>query len=263
MVTDLDGTLWDGRMQCHPTALAAFAELQHDATVELLVATGRRRNSARSGLQANGIVVPSVLLNGATGFDFVADKLFHQVTFDDASLIGVITRLQASNLAPVVYLSGGHAFVVEGVSTSTAHIDSLGSEAIWGRFDDLLGRNDVLGMSILGIDYALIESAVTALKAFTEVEVAAYADHLFPPHSLMIAPAGVNKAVGIEAYLRHRGFTPERIVALGDAGNDLEMLEMADVSLVVAGGDDRALALADHVIERPQDGGWVAVLDHI
>lgn len=263
VVTDLDGTVWDNTLLCHPATLAALNDLIERDDVELLVATGRRRNSARRAFEANGLMLPSVLLNGAIGFDFVSQSIFHQVTFGSRELGGVLDHLQACALAPVAYLSDTRALVVEGVTTSVKHLDSLGQDLFWSTFDDLAGRTDVLGMSMLGIDVGTAEPALGALQDFMGVEVAAYADHLYPPYSLMLAPANVTKEAGVRAYCDHVGLEPDHIIAVGDGGNDLEMLAMADVALAVEGSDPRAVALADHLIGDPTSGGWAAVLDYL
>lgn len=263
VVTDLDGTVWDDTLSCHPSTLAAIKTLSAHDDVELLVATGRRRNSARSAFAANGFTLPSVLLNGAIGYDFDAESIFHQVTFETDDLRQVFDVLASFELGPVAYLTDTRALAVHGVTTSVKHLDGLGEDLEWSSAPDIAPRSDVLGMSMLGIDLSLVQPALADLIALAGVEVAAYADHLYPPYSLMLAPANVTKEVGIRAYCEHAGIVPDRIIALGDGGNDLEMLAMADVAFAVKGGDQRAIDMADHIIERPEHGGWATVLDFI
>ena len=199
--------------------------------------------------------------NGAIGYDFASETLFHHAPFSPASIAQVCDVLQQFELAPVAYLSDTRALVIEGVTTAVGHLDSLGPDLVWSTWEELVGRDDVLGLSMLGIEPEQGQPALPALHALAGVEAAAYADHLYPPYSLMLAGENVHKEVGIRAYLEHVDLVPDRIIALGDGGNDLEMLAMADTAVAVRGGDQRAIDLADVVIERPENGGWATVLD--
>lgn len=261
VVTDLDGTLWDTTVRCHPAVIEAVEQLIAADDVVLLAATGRRRNSTRRSFLDNGFLLPAVLLNGALGFDFVADEMFHEQAFAPADLARVLDLLQVHLLSPVAYLSDNRVLVAEGVTSSIEHLDSLGDDLVWSAFEALVSRRDVVGLSMLGVEPDLVRPAFEVLTHLSGVQAAAYADGLYPPYSLMLTPENITKEAGIRAYCAYRGLTPDRIVALGDGGNDLEMLAMADIALVVDGGDSRALALADHVIGRPEVGGFAAVLD--
>lgn len=263
VVTDLDGTLWDTSLRCVDSTLDAVAQIQQTDGYELLVATGRRRNSAYRSFVAQDLLIPSVLLNGAVGFDYERQTIFHQRSFSQPHVAGILDSLDGHGLVPVAYLADTTAVAVSGVTTSERHIESLGDDLVWWSPEQLAERSDVLGMSMLGVAEATVAPAAMAMSADPRVEVAAYADHLYPPFSLMVAPAGVTKELGIRAWLEYANVAPSRIIALGDGGNDLEMLAMADVAFAVEGSDARALALADHIIERPENGGWARVLDFL
>lgn len=264
VVTDLDGTLWDESLRCHPDTLEAVQQLLVRPDIELLVATGRRRNSALRAFEQNGLALPAVLLNGAKGFDVRTDQIFHQATFRPEVLAEVLSRLDGCGLSPVAYLSDTRAMVVEDAVTSSAgHLDSLGMDRTPTTVAELAARDDVLGMSMLGIERRAAEPALSAMDDLAGVECAAYADHLFPPFSVMLAPDGVTKEVGIRAYLAYAELEPDRIIALGDGGNDLEMLAMADVALAIESSEPRAVAAADHLIPPPAEGGWAQVLRYL
>ena len=58
---------------------------------------------------------------------------------------------------------------------------------------------------------------------------------------------GVNKATGIDEYLKYVGGSLEDTIAIGDSANDLEMLEHAGVAVAMGNGTDAANAAADFV----------------
>ncbi|MEM7093985.1 MAG: HAD hydrolase family protein [Actinomycetota bacterium] len=262
VVTDLDGTVWDNTLRCHPATVEAIAELHRRDDVELIAATGRRRNSARRAFDANGIVMPAVLLNGAVGYDFVIEELFHMVTFTADALERTLGILGSHGIAPVAYLADTTAVALEDVTTSTRHLDTLDGDLVWWTLDELATRDDVLGLSMLGVDRDFLAPAHAELAGYDDTEVHLFVDHLYPPGSLMIAPADVDKRRGIQAWIDHRGDTPPaRILGIGDAGNDLPMLELADIPVAVATAFPEVMAIAEHVIGPPAEGGWADVLD--
>lgn len=271
VVTDLDNSFWGNDVVCHPDTLAAQASLA-ERGVGFLVATGRRASSAAEGLRANGLDVPCVLLNGALGVDFTKPDdsalkahRFHMTGFPDGHADEVVDVFLEHGLQPCVYVADGRVVISDNPSTSDVHLASLRSfdgELIEEELRGVGARREILYAAILGADPEVLGPCVEQL-ASVPCETAAYSDHMYGGLSVMAQPSGVSKWVGIQAYIEYAGINPERVIAVGDGGNDLEMLEHATIGLAVEGGDERALAIGDHVIAPPDNGGWAEVLNYL
>lgn len=75
----------------------------------------------------------------------------------------------------------------------------------------------------------------------------------------MILPAGVTKGTGLLAALAELGLSPHNTIAVGDAENDLALLEAAEVGAAVANAVPSLAAHADLRLAEP-DGAGVAGL---
>ena len=84
---------------------------------------------------------------------------------------------------------------------------------------------------------------------------------LLPGAHISVRPPGVSKWAGVLAWCADQGIDPAHVLAVGDGENDLELLAAARVACVVSDGCEAALALADHVIEPAEQGGWCEILE--
>jgi hydroxymethylpyrimidine pyrophosphatase-like HAD family hydrolase len=74
-----------------------------------------------------------------------------------------------------------------------------------------------------------------------------------------IAPAGVHKAAAIEVVLAALGLTMDDAIAVGDSGNDVEMLLACGVGVAMGNGTAEAKAAADVITESVDEHGlWRA-----
>ena len=62
---------------------------------------------------------------------------------------------------------------------------------------------------------------------------------------LDVMPLGTSKARALAAVLEQLGVSPEHAMALGDARNDLEMLQLVGSSIAMEDGDPRTIEAAD------------------
>lgn len=73
-----------------------------------------------------------------------------------------------------------------------------------------------------------------------------------------IMKKGVTKASAIEILANHLGIKKKEIIAIGDGGNDKEMLEMAGLKIAMANATDELKEIADIVTKKDNNNGGVA-----
>jgi hydroxymethylpyrimidine pyrophosphatase-like HAD family hydrolase len=78
--------------------------------------------------------------------------------------------------------------------------------------------------------------------------------------ALMVLPSGVTKGTGLIEVLGELGVSRHCALAVGDAENDLPLLEVCEVGVAVANGVDSLRQRADIVLGEPDGDGIVALL---
>lgn len=80
---------------------------------------------------------------------------------------------------------------------------------------------------------------------------------------LMILPAGISKAVGLRYALLQLGISPRSTIAVGDAENDLAMLEMCEMAVAVENAVPSVKERADVVLTESGGSGVVRFLQQV
>lgn len=68
------------------------------------------------------------------------------------------------------------------------------------------------------------------------------------PRQCEILPSGVNKGTGVLRLLAHLGSIPAETMAIGDAENDIEMLQVVAVGVAMGNAGEATKAAADFVV---------------
>lgn len=262
VVTDLDGTLWDGTGRAHPRTLHALRTLEQ-ASIPVLVATGRRAASAWPLMEANGIGLPSVLLDGALGREFGSDRAFHSRPFSQEVACEVLALLEKLGVSPCINVDtpGRDVVLGERPSVRPEHIRGLESSA---REEDpwtAVRSLGVLAFTVLSGDTSAMRELAADVVAQAPVTAAIASDRTYGGVHLSFVALGVSKWDGALGFCAARGLDPNRVLAIGDADNDLEMLENAAIALAVADASPAALERADRVVALASEGGWAEILD--
>lgn len=285
VVTDLDGTFWGEGETVHPATVAAVAELDRRG-VELVFATGRRESGVRRGfdrLAAHGVDLfrPTLVVNGAIGIDLPGVDRFHCASFSPNDASTVLAAFSEGGHVPCGYGADGVLHVPSDTTTGAAHRLTFGSDVVHHVgsaatvFARLAESTALVGFSVIGVEASGLDRVAAALPPGSG-GIDRFPDHLHGQWSLMVQPPGVSKWTGVVAHLERSTGRPSalerhaeseesatRVIAVGDGGNDLELLSGADVALKVSGGVDELDDVADAEIPHPEVGGWARVLDHL
>ena len=260
VVTDLDGSLWV-REQIHPTTLKAWAELEARG-IPVMVATGRRLTTTREPLAREGLTPPAVVLNGALALDLATDERFHRAHYDAAVAARVLDAFRAAALDPCVYVEHTEIEIYVGArpfDPSWASRRRSARRAVAADLDEIVATQPVLGFGVIGHALEPLMTVVAGIGDHAETHLAG--DSQWGGDTLTVAPPGLSKWAGVLAYCKLAGINPDRVLAIGDGPNDVELLTNAALAVVPDDAFPVAIALADHLVRPPDQGGWATVLD--
>ena len=83
------------------------------------------------------------------------------------------------------------------------------------------------------------------------------------PNYFEISPAGANKATGIDRVMEHLQLPLANSIAIGDSGNDREMIEHAGLGVAMGNSSPEILELADVIAPACNEDGVAAILEQL
>ncbi len=130
---------------------------------------------------------------------------------------------------------------------------------------EFIARLKELGVDPLEIGRVIVATwmplQVAVLQAIQEMGLELHI--VFNRRAVMVLPAGVNKATGMEFALRKLGLSAHEVIAVGDAENDCSFLERSECAATVANGIPSIRKLADIVTKGENGAGLVELLDEL
>ena len=73
----------------------------------------------------------------------------------------------------------------------------------------------------------------------------------------------MNKAFGLEKLASELNIKPSEIAAIGDAANDIEMLEYAGLAIAMRNASEEVKAISDIVTETNENNGVIKAIDKL
>ena len=267
VATDLDGTLWGQTVQVRPNVRAAVDELTAQGVI-VLAATGRRPRSARTALHDNNLFLPAVCLDGTFGEDFDAGRRFHESLFSAAEAAAVLALFDGHAIAPNVFVDHHEIDVLLAAAPSHSapsgaaqRAESILPWAAIGPLAEAVPRHRVAAFTVIGGELDVLAPLAAAVTAAGLARATLTRDSLYGGTSLSVIPTAANKWAGVLAFAAALGIGPDEILGVGDAANDIELLQGAGHAVAVRTAAPEVLAHADQLIDPPDDDGWASLVD--
>ena len=264
IVFDLDGTLLDRRSQLHPRNLEALRAV-HESGVRVMVATGRSRIATIPILEELGLDGTAVIFNGAGLYCPRTDQMLEERTLSNRAVERLLSFGEEHQLQTVVMLADRKL-----ASEPRSERDRLALNGL--RNIEFVPRHELRQDYTIRVTFLAdgsSSSEVLAERVDSWVGQPMYLTH-FPLSMLALHQGSQMQVVDAHAPCRGKAealrilqetdrIPAERVVAVGDASNDVPMLEGAGLGVAMANSMDQALAAADRVI-GDQDSATIADL---
>lgn len=258
VVTDLDGTLWEGEGVIPSSTVRAINELSRRG-IALLAATARGHGSARHVLRPAGLEPPAVLMSGAVGADLRTGREWHRHPFDARLAHHVLAAFRAHGVEPVVYVGRVEVDAIAALSCSShpRHLESFDGALVRDSPEPVIDAGQVVGFGFVGGEEERLSRVVDDLDGMASAWLGPTLG--LGGWTLKVAPKGVGKVEGIRAWTEPRGIDPAEVLAVGDASNDLDMMSWSGTAVAVSACDPEVVAAADHHLDGPRS--WHLLLD--
>lgn len=253
LLLDLDGTLLDGRGEVRPRNLEALRALEARG-VPVMIVTGRSSLSAAAILDRIGLETAAVLFNGAVVYCPRRRRLIEERVLSNRTLERALGYSRASGLLTVVMaarekrgleprnerereaLKGLHG--LRQVPLEELALD--GAIRVTWFSDRHRGSGELA---------AEIEAFVDQPVYLTHFPLDVLVDHRGSEMDVVdLHPPCRGKAEALRVLEELYGVRPARVVAVGDATNDIPMLEAAGLGVCMSGGMPEASSVAGRVI---------------
>lgn len=260
---DMDGTLLNSKKQLLAETKQYFRDFHNKGTETLLVlCTGRPESGIRPYLKDLGYLEENhyiISQNGANIYESQTGKRVMDAFVDSAAI------------QKWIELGKKHGISVMGAGVDYYYsFDEDPTE--WMEFDVKIVSGKLKRITTeesLSTDfYKLLllgdEEQLNEFETFIPQE---WRDEFYVVRSqkylVEVLTKGVNKAFGLEKLAQKLNIEPSEIAAIGDAANDIEMLEYAGLAIAMGNASEEVKVISDIVTDTNENNGVIKAIDNL
>ena len=255
----MDGTLLNSDKQISVQNKAAIAAARAKGIVVVL-ASGRPLNGMKSQLQE---------LSMTTDDDYVLSynaSLVQKIKSGEMIRSQIITGRNAKAIAKLAKELGVHVnaysqkkgLITPQLNRYTDYESSLtGMPITVIDFEELTDDEQIF--KAMMIDEPELLSA--AIKQLPEVLYTQFTVVQSAPYFLEFLNPNSNKGTGVKALANYLGITADKVICIGDAGNDSHMIKYAGLGVAMGNATDDVKEIADHITVSNDEHGVAKVIE--
>ncbi|MHB9033181.1 MAG: Cof-type HAD-IIB family hydrolase [Anaerolineae bacterium] len=254
---DLDGTLLTEDLHLSPRVEQALARARRNGVL-ITLASGRGYPALKPWVKRLDITAPVIGYQGARITDPVSEVTIAEYPFPRELMFELIDFARECDFSLTVYVDD--EIYVERKRHSDAFYDKWFGLPIHVVQD--------LTVSLPGDPVKfLITGTPDEMDALQPELVARYSDsmQIVRSHPLFLEglALGVTKGTALAWVAQRLGILQDQTVAIGDSGNDVEMLAWAGVGVAMGNGSPEARQAANLVVPSVDDDGVAVALENL
>ena len=260
---DMDGTLLNSKKELLDETKQYFKNFHNKNTETLLVlCTGRPETGIRPYLKDLGYLEENhyiISQNGANIYESQTGKRVMDAFLDSKAI------------QKWIELGKKHGVSVMGGGVDYYYcFDQEPTE--WMEFDTKIVSGQLKRISIeesLNTDFykLLLMGDEEQLNEFETFIPEVWRDEFYVVRSqkylVEVLKKRVNKAYGLEQLARELNIEPSEIAAIGDAANDIEMLEYAGLAIAMGNASEEVKSISDIVTDTNENNGVIKAIDKL
>lgn len=253
---DMDGTLLNSAKQLLPGTVSALAEAAA-AGKAVALCTGRPVNELKDFFPLLPGVRYAVATSGAAIYDCATDSYPALSPLADETVLQLLAVSRHEDAMV-------HLLCRDGTAAARDYIDRMPEYGV-GIFQPVMRR---LADAPEDLEQYYLQTRPVVLKlnfycrsaedrARIRASLAGIHANLVDVEEAMLecSPPGVDKGKGLETLCGILGISPAEAIAVGDSGNDIEMLRTAGLGIAMGNASPEALAAADLTVADCDSGG--------
>jgi hypothetical protein len=253
---DLDGTTVSHDVKISMRVMNAVKAAMNKG-IRVTVATGRNVPSSRSFVERLGVNTPVICGQGGMIYDYSTETMLHQVHLPHDIACDVLSFAANDERFHTIAYAEHRIFTNRPISNFLESLTGYDLEVV-ADLCETLSTLDSDKILLAMRDKIFTADVLRELSAFVGDRANTVQSHAV---FVEVNPLDAHKGAALERLAGMLGISREKVLAIGDNGNDKTMIEWAGVGVAMGNAIDEVKAVANWIAPTVEDDGAAAAIE--